>query len=128
MAKPDVSENDKKATDHGNKAKAKAKAQAVVPKQKAKAKAKANPKAKAKAMACLPSSRRNRPPVMQLGDPTVYHEKGKIHTNAEMYRVFVRSSDRCDRKVRIGDDVEAAWDRALGIIEAEPESPPDIYW
>lgn len=127
MAKPDVSENDKKATDHGNKAKAKAKAQAVVPKQKAKAKAKANPKAKAKAMACLPSSRRNRPPVMQLGDPTVYHEKGKIHRNAEMYRVFVRSSDRCDRKVRIGDDVEAAWDKALGIIEAEPESPPDIY-
>ena len=62
--------------------------------------------------------------MMQLGDPTVYHEKGR---NAEMYRVFVRSSDRCDRKVRIGDDVEAAWDKALGIIEAEPESPPDIY-
>ena len=95
MAKPDVADNgEKKAKDHG-KAKAKAKAQAVAPKDgkdghedgkakgidkghKAKEKGKATTKAKAKARTCLPSSMRNRPPVMQVGDPTVYHEKGKI--------------------------------------------------
>ena len=125
-----IREDDSAEKAKGNgKGKAKAKAKAVAAKEHENEKkgiGQPKAKAKAKAMACLPSTRRNRPPVMQLGDCTVYHEKGKIHRNSDCYRVFKRTSDRCDRKVKIGDDIEAAWEKALGIIEAEPELPQDV--
>ena len=97
-------------------AKAKAKA-------KCKAKAKATAKGKAKATKTEPKSEAIAPeavpPIMKKGDPTVYYRGGKVHRNTDCFRVFVKASDRCDRKVRIWEGQEQeCWLKAIGIIDA----------
>lgn len=99
-----------------SKAKAKAKATAVA-KGKAKttkAEAKGDPPIVPEAVA-----REALPPIMKLGDPTVLYRGGKLHRNSDCFRVFVKASDRCDRKVRIREGQEQeCWLKALGIIDA----------
>ena len=98
------------------KAKGTSKASAPAPKAKATAK----PKAK---MAAKP-----RPPPIEQGQGTVYYMQGKVHRNSGCFRVFKRSADRVDLKIRIVPDkpISELWDRALDIIEAAAAEPWDV--
>ena len=98
------------------KAKAKAGAKGAA-KSKAKAKAKAKSKAKAKASAKAASKKR--PCMIPQGGPTCYYRQGKIHRSdaGECWRVFRKSSDRCDLKVNWKGNPSVAWQRALAVIE-----------
>eukprot|EP00435_Cladocopium_sp_Y103_P012008 s2798_g3.t1 len=123
----------------GAKSKAKAKAKAKAkgePKAKAKTKASASkaeskeeksgqkpeepPCKKAKV---VPKEERviydleNKPAPMQKGSPTVWYLGGKIHCNGNDYRVFLRSHDRNDRKVRVQPSPEESWEKCLKLIE-----------
>lgn len=106
------------------KGKAKAKSQTATkaaPKATVKAAAKAKGKAKAKVK---PEDRKvyskddERPPRPELGDPTTWYRSGKIHINQGCFRVFLRVTDRCDRKIRIlpGQEQEC-WEKALSLID-----------
>ena len=59
----------------------------------------------------------NKPPLMVKGSPTVWYLGGKVHCNGNDYRVFLKSTDRNDRKVKIGDDPQASWEKCLKMIE-----------
>ena len=59
----------------------------------------------------------NKPPPMVKGGPTVWYLGGKVHCNGNDYRVFLNSSDRKDKKVRIGADPQESWARCLKMIE-----------
>ena len=98
------------------KAKAKAGAKGAA-KSKAKAKAKAKSKAKAKASAKAASKKR--PCMIPQGGATCYYRQGKIHRSdaGECWRVFRKSSDRCDLKVNWKGNPQMAWQRALAVIE-----------
>lgn len=126
-----------------SKGKAKAKASA-----KSNGKAKSNPKSKAKSKAAAgskasgsepaatveeahPKAKVDRkvyrlgdalPGVPAQGDPTAWYRAGKIHRNSGCFRVFLRSSDRCDKKIKITDGNEQeAWEKALGLIDKSLE-------
>lgn len=122
------------------KAKAKAKAKtAAKAAAKAKTAAKAasapkkeKPQAKAKTK---PEDRKvydldERPPRAELGDATTWYRSGKIHVNSGCYRVFLRATDRCDRKIRILDGQEdQCWEKALKLIDeslASGDSAPNV--
>ena len=125
-----------------NKTKAKA-APAAKPKAKANVKASAKPKAKgaSKASASAPnvkstakpkessaSTKKPRPPPMEQGQGTVYYMQGKVHRNSGCFRVFKRSTDRIDLKIKIVPDasISELWGRALDIIEAAAAEPWDV--
>lgn len=100
------------------KAKGKAKAQAAAAKPKAKPKAKAKAVAKTKAKASAPVKSTHDPKDPGIGGGTVWWGGGKIQCNhPEHYRLFIRSSDRCDRKIRRGS---GAWERCLEAIKNGP--------
>ena len=40
-----------------------------------------------------------------------------MNRNGGHWRVFVVNSDRCDRKIRIGEDPAASFAKALSLIE-----------
>lgn len=102
---------------------------------KAKAKAKGKAKAKAKvvkdAAVCKTPSKSKLPPKgspqssakipapPQSGDGTSHWKGGKIHRSdrARCWRVFIKSTDRNDKKVLWHDDEVASFKRALSIIE-----------
>ena len=123
-------------------AKAKA-APAAKPKAKANVKASAKPKAKgtSKASASAPdvkskakpkesgaSTTKPRPPPMEQGQGTVYYMQGKVHRNSGCFRVFKRSTDRNDLKIKIVPDVSISelWGRALDVIETAAAEPWDV--
>ena len=96
-------------------------------KSKAKAKAKAKSKAKPKA-APMQAKGQERPPPMEEGQGTVYYMQGKVHRNSGCFRVFKRSTDRIDLKIKIKPDasISELWGRALDIIEAAAAEPWDV--
>ena len=59
----------------------------------------------------------NKPAPMAKGSPTVWYLGGKIHCNGNDYRVFLRASDRNDRKVRVEPSPEESWQKCLKLIE-----------
>ena len=112
-------------------------------KAKAKAKAKGEPKANATAKASASKAKsqpgneeppckkakvapkeerviydlENKPAPMVKGSPTVWYLGGKIHCNGNDYRVFLRSCDRNDHKVRVGPSPDESWQKCLKLIE-----------
>ena len=100
------------------KAKGKAKAKAAAAKAKASAKPKAKAVAKTKAKAAAAVSSHHAPKDPGIGSGTVWWGGGKIQCNhAEHYRLFIRTTDRCDRKIRRGS---GAWARCLEAIKNGP--------
>ena len=100
------------------KAKGKAKAKAAAAKAKASAKPKAKAVAKTKAKAAAAVSSHHAPKDPGLGGGTVWWGGGKIQCNhPEHYRLFIRTTDRCDRKIRRGS---GAWARCLEAIKNGP--------
>ena len=100
------------------KAKGKAKAKAAAAKAKASAKPKAKAVAKTKAKAAAAVSSHHAPKDPGIGGGTVWWGGGKIQCNhAEHYRLFIRTTDRCDRKIRRGS---GAWARCLEAIKNGP--------
>ena len=137
--KADSEQPDRKKPGSKSKAKAKAKAKAKgEPKAKVTAKASAS-KAKSqketsgqepgneeppcKKAKVVPKEERviydleNKPSQMVKGSPMVWYLGGKIHCNGNDYRVFLRSNDRNDRKVRVGPCPEESWQKCLKLIE-----------
>ena len=104
------------------KAKGKAKASASTSKAKSTAKPKASDAESSK------STKKTRPPPMEQGQGTVHYMQGKVHRNSGCFRVFKRSTDRNDLKIKIGPDasISELWDRALDIIEAAAVEPWDV--
>ena len=83
-----------------------------------KATAKMSAKAKAKAERTV-FTQENPPPVPEPKSGTTWYRKGKIHRNSGAFRIFLNSSDRCDRKVKIADEdnCEAEWQKAIKMID-----------
>ena len=54
---------------------------------------------------------------MVKGSPTVWYLGGKVHCNGNGYRVFLRPSDRNDRKVRVEPSPEESWQECLKLIK-----------
>ena len=107
------------------------------PKPKGKAKAKGKAQAKAKAASAktvtktvaktvaktgaskVVHTKRCKPEMPDEGAPTIWYEQGKIHTSGKekCWRVFLRSTDRVDRKVKWGDNPAERWLNCLKAIE-----------
>ena len=100
------------------------------PKAKPKAKGKAKGKAKAKASMKKPAASCSKgavkkdhqtklPSPPKSGEGTLLYKGGKIHRSDRLsaWRVFVRSSDRCDKKIAWKGDEVASFKRALALIE-----------
>ena len=70
----------------------------------------------------------NKPPCMQPGDPTVWYLGGKIHRNGNGndFRVFLRSQDRNDRKVKVGSSPEESWQKCLEMIEKATDEDKNV--
>ena len=84
-----------------------------MPEEKAKAKHKPTPKGQR-----VIYTKDNRPSTPKVGEGTIWYCKGKIHRNAKAWRVFIDAGDRCDKKVKIGDDPNVSFQRCLTLIEA----------
>ena len=98
----------------------------AAPKTVAKAAAKEKRAAAPKKEASAPEEgavpRKDLGPKPDPPDPwtgTFFWGTGKIHKNpkSNSWRAFVEKSDKCDRKVKFGDDHVASFHRALQIIE-----------
>ena len=98
----------------------------AAPKTVAKAAAKEKKAAAPKKEASAPEEgavpRKDLGPKPHPPDPwtgTFFWGTGKIHKNpnSNSWRAFVEKSDKCDRKVKFGDDQVASFHRALQIIE-----------
>ena len=97
---------------------------------KPKAKPKAKGKAKAKASMKKPAASCSKgavkkdhqtklPSPPKSGEGTLLYKGGKIHRSDRLsaWRVFIRSSDRCDKKIAWNGDERASFKRALALIE-----------
>lgn len=82
----------------------------ALPKSKAECKAHSKPKLEPKG---------KRPQPIAPGGATCYYLGGKIHRSdaSSSWRVFKKSSDRCDVKIHWKGNSTAAWKRALDVIE-----------
>ena len=60
----------------------------------------------------------NKPPTPEEGSGTVWYCSGKIHRNAKEWRVFMDCADRCDKKVKIGENPDESFRRCLTLIDA----------
>ncbi|CAE8673704.1 unnamed protein product [Polarella glacialis] len=96
--------------DKGTIAKASASSSAA-PKAKAKAKAKANSSATS-----TPTPKRPAPPV---AGTTVHYNGGKAHRSDlnRCWRVFLKTGDRCDKRVLWHGDEKASWRKAMDLID-----------
>ena len=81
-------------------------------KGKAKAKPKAKPKPKSRP---APHPLGQRPPTPEEPVGTTWYGPGRINRNGGHWRVFVVNTDRCDRKIRIGEDPDASFAKALSL-------------
>ena len=97
---------------------------------KPKAKPKAKGKAKAKASMKKPAASCSKgavkkdhqtklPSPPKSGEGTLLYKGGKIHRSDRLraWRVFIRSSDRCDKKIAWKGDEVASFKRALALIQ-----------
>ena len=83
-----------------------------------KAKAKPQPKG-----ASRPVGKQAKPAPPGPGQGTVFYRGGKVHRSDRTcsWRVFLRSTDRCDKKVPWQGSEKTSWSRALALID---ESQP----
>ena len=79
-----------------------------------KAKAKPQPKNVSK-----PVAKQAKPAPPGPGQGTVFYRGGKVHRSDRSccWRVFLRSSDRCDKKVPWHGSEKTSWSRALALID-----------
>ena len=95
------------------KATAKAKAKAVAKTCTKQATAKAKAKAKGRPAAAL-----ERPPMTLPPAATLWWGAGKVHTSQkeQAWRVFLRTTDRVDRKIKFGPNPEERWNNILDAM------------